>query len=487
MERMIPLALALFVLLLAPPAVAEDAPAARRIAIPNAGLTVEVPAGWDLEQYGPSLLRVRKAGATLWFYPAEGADESSMRHLRRLAEQAKGDAPDAPAPEPARWEVPGAPGAMQLWYAEEDRARFHGIVPVERGEGFYAEADLPADAPTLKKAIVGMLATVDATPYAHPERHVDWTLGFTIDAGNETWTVRREPDGRIRVLAGETKGVLVIEQQGKTVAAATPRARIEGLLEAMRRRLGETAGAANATLDGELEETTLGADTKAVRAPMLVTVGASLAMKGHVYVADRFVLSTAAAANDEKALAALDALAGTFRLGTHPGPQAKSAQPTDTFAREGLPPVVFQLPEGWVMAKPRTRMHAGHLKPSADSALSLDAFYFGAGGGGGKDANLARWRGQIQAEGEPKQETIQIADGIEATLLDIVGAYAGMRGNPHARPAEAPEGKGSQRMFAAIMTCPEGPLFFKLVGPKDDVTQAMPQIMDWLKSFRVKE
>ncbi|MDJ0973695.1 MAG: hypothetical protein QNJ98_04490 [Planctomycetota bacterium] len=486
MERLLPLVLAL--LLLAPAALAEDAPATRRVAIPNAGLTVEVPAGWDLEQYGPSLLRVRKAQATLWFYPAEGADETSMRHLRRLADQAKGDAPDAPAPEPKRWKVPGAPGAMQLWYAEEDRARFHGIVPVEKREGFYAEADLPANAPALKKAVEGMLATVEAVAYKHPERHVDWNLGFTIDAGDEAWTVRREKDGRIRVLPGESKGVLVIEQQGKTVAAATPKARIEGLLEAMKRRLSETAGAANATLDGELEETTLGADTKAVRAPMLVTVGASLAMKGHVYVADRFVLSTAAAANDEKALAALDALARTFRLGTHPGPQAKakSAQPTDTFTREGLPPVVFQLPEGWVIAEPRTRMHAGHLKPSADSALSIDAFYFGAGGGGGKDANLERWRGQMKADGEPKEETIQVAEGIEVTYLDIVGTYGGMRGNPHARPAEGSKSEGGQRMFAAFMSCPEGPLFFKFVGAKDDVAEVMPQVMAWIKSFRVK-
>ena len=82
---------------------------------------------------------------------------------------------------------------------------------------------------------------------------------------------------------------------------------------------------------------------------------------------------------------------------------------------------------------------------------------------------------------DAKTEVIEVAEGVKATLLDLEGAYnPGMgAGNPHAGS------RAGQRMLAAVLEVPEGPLFLKLVGPKALVSAQAEAFRAWIRSFRV--
>ena len=103
----------------------------------------------------------------------------------------------------------------------------------------------------------------------------------------------------------------------------------------------------------------------------------------------------------------------------------------------------------------------------------------GAGGGGGLEANLARWEKQLAHGSKPERQTLEIADGVKATVMDMTGIYMGSR-VPGAKGKDEPD----TRMLAAVLECPKGPLYFKLVGPQDEVAGLKAAFLDWLRSFR---
>ncbi len=166
--------------------------------------------------------------------------------------------------------------------------------------------------------------------------------------------------------------------------------------------------------------------------------------------------------------AAKDAPAG-------PAASKPAPKPAPLPAAAKAPALVLTPQKGWVVEQPANATRkAQYSLPHADSDsedATLIVHYFG-GQGGSKEVNLQRWAGQFEqpdgssSEDKLKSSTRTIA-GLEVLDAELSGTYV----------AETAPGSGVHlnkpgwRMFAAIVGTPEGPWYFKLVGPAATVAK----------------
>lgn len=147
-----------------------------------------------------------------------------------------------------------------------------------------------------------------------------------------------------------------------------------------------------------------------------------------------------------------------------------------------LGPFTLEVPSGWVEQTPRSRMRRAQFalpKESGDSEDGeLTVFYFGMGQGGSTDANINRWIGQVgQPDGSSSRDKAKIrqsqVSGFRMTEVDVSGTLkaSNMPGAPQ-RPART-----GYRLLGAVLEGPQGPWFFKLVGPEKTISR-------WADSFR---
>jgi len=101
--------------------------------------------------------------------------------------------------------------------------------------------------------------------------------------------------------------------------------------------------------------------------------------------------------------------------------------------------------------------------------------------GGGLEANLKRWAGQMGGDDSQKsRHTVKTASGDEATIAEYEGSYAGM--NPAsgaAMPAQA-----GYKMLAAYIISGGKEYQFKLTGPTATVNAAKPGFERMVESFK---
>jgi len=129
--------------------------------------------------------------------------------------------------------------------------------------------------------------------------------------------------------------------------------------------------------------------------------------------------------------------------------------------------VRWTAPATWKAEAPRPMRAATYSIPLAagDQGIAECVVnYFGPGQGGGVEANIERWRGQVLgADGKPAAAKIdkRTVRGIPVTLIDSSGTYTGMGGpmSGGSKPA------ASYRLIGAIVEGPGGSVFFKLTGP----------------------
>ncbi|MBD3257136.1 hypothetical protein GF377_01790 [candidate division GN15 bacterium] len=102
-----------------------------------------------------------------------------------------------------------------------------------------------------------------------------------------------------------------------------------------------------------------------------------------------------------------------------------------------------------------------------DSA-SLAVYYFGPDNGGGIDANIDRWIGQMTMPdgGDPSEaatrKTYEVG-GMTAHHVELSGIY-NVSSGPMMSGATTP--KDGYLMSAVVLEAPEGNVFFKLTGPE---------------------
>jgi len=131
--------------------------------------------------------------------------------------------------------------------------------------------------------------------------------------------------------------------------------------------------------------------------------------------------------------------------------------------------ITFEAGESWRVEEPGSAMRKAQIAIPGDGGdASLIVFHFGRGQGGGVDANIMRWLGQLQAPGGGEVKDAETAtrevNGLPVTIVRAKGTYAsGMPGG------EKTPVTGSA-LVGIIVESPEGPVFIKITGPAKTVT-----------------
>jgi hypothetical protein len=111
----------------------------------------------------------------------------------------------------------------------------------------------------------------------------------------------------------------------------------------------------------------------------------------------------------------------------------------------------------------------------------LAVFYFGAGGGGGVDANLERWVGQMElATGSTPERGNFIAGNYRVTWVLASGT---LKGGTMGGPADPTP---NAALLGAVVEGDQGPWFFKLTGPSKTLSEQREAFMGMLRSVRPK-
>ena len=163
--------------------------------------------------------------------------------------------------------------------------------------------------------------------------------------------------------------------------------------------------------------------------------------------------------------------AGSGSNATAPAASLDSAHGTAPGNAKRFGPLKMQVPAGWVEQTPASSMRKGQFALPRVEGDPADGefvvFYFGPGQGGSAEANIDRWIGQItQPDGSSSKQKAKTSKktiaGLAVTIVDLSGTY-----QPGMMPGASPEGPSAgYRMIAAVVETPQGPWFFKLVGPE---------------------
>jgi hypothetical protein len=162
-----------------------------------------------------------------------------------------------------------------------------------------------------------------------------------------------------------------------------------------------------------------------------------------------------------------------------PDTSAADAPPNTQFDETGSPSrggasvagVVFDPPKNWKdLGASGMRQAQFRMAPVEGDAEAgeVNVFYFGPTSGGGVEANLTRWIGQITLEeGVDPATAVErsnfTADGMAGHVVALNGSYKTGGGRPMGGDGELMPG---YRLVGVVIEGPEGSVFFKLTGPE---------------------
>ncbi len=120
----------------------------------------------------------------------------------------------------------------------------------------------------------------------------------------------------------------------------------------------------------------------------------------------------------------------------------------------------LELPEGWSSVEPDSAMRLAQLSiPGSGGPGRVALFHFGVGGGGGVDANLGRWVGQIAGGSEPARDRFG-GQGIEVHTVATSGTLK--KSGIGSFPTEDLPG---YTLYGAVIEGAGGPWYLRAVGP----------------------
>jgi hypothetical protein len=145
-----------------------------------------------------------------------------------------------------------------------------------------------------------------------------------------------------------------------------------------------------------------------------------------------------------------------------------------------------ELPEGWKTQQPEVAMRLAEIViPAAQGDAEPGVIAVFPSIGGGVEANLDRWYGQItQPDGRPTKETAKVefitADSdLDVIFVDAAGTYDGSTMMTPMEPKE------NWRLLAGIVKTPEGLVFLKGAGPEKTMTENREAMAGFLRSLRL--
>jgi hypothetical protein len=173
-------------------------------------------------------------------------------------------------------------------------------------------------------------------------------------------------------------------------------------------------------------------------------------------------------------------------------PTAPTTQPAAKQKTVNIDRLVFTVPADWEVQQPKSSMRKAQFRlPGSDAKQDAEVvvFYFGQGprGGGGIDANIDRWCGQLaQPDGRSSKEVAKITqetfNGLKVHSLDVSGILVA----PVSPGDSKKQNKPNQRMLASIVVTPEGNYFIKSVGPKSTLDAHADSYKSFIQSVMRK-
>lgn len=173
-------------------------------------------------------------------------------------------------------------------------------------------------------------------------------------------------------------------------------------------------------------------------------------------------------------------VAPAVKVAEAPGANAAPAagRVLETSTLKAFQGIKLQIPAGWEERPPANEFIQAEYRlapPEGTIRITMSS------AGGGKEANVQRWRGQFSRRAddpESKEETVVI-DGQEAILVELYGTFRDGFG-----------GGGEQQnwcMFGAVI--PTGPanFFIKMTGPRAAVTAQREVFRELVTSARLGE
>ncbi|HEV3146303.1 MAG TPA: hypothetical protein VGZ47_20620 [Gemmataceae bacterium] len=148
-----------------------------------------------------------------------------------------------------------------------------------------------------------------------------------------------------------------------------------------------------------------------------------------------------------------------------------------------------RVPETWKAQETNSQFRVAQFTiPKVDGEErdgELVVYFFQKGGGGGVEANLKRWQQQIvppegkKIEDVPKKDSFKVGD-VQVTQIELQGTYQA----PAVGPNQKAEKISNARMIGVIFESPNGPYYFKFVGPAKTIEANKKGFEEWLKNFK---
>jgi hypothetical protein len=178
-----------------------------------------------------------------------------------------------------------------------------------------------------------------------------------------------------------------------------------------------------------------------------------------------------------------------------PPPSQGMAQPASPAPSQSMPPsgmttpqpmghLAYQIPSAWKEEPPENNMRLTQAKiPGPGGEAEFAVFYFGPGQGGGVDANIERWLGQVQmAPGyKPARDTVKEGD----LTVHTVEAKGTLTPSPMSMQGGGEAPREDSMLLGAVVEGPGGPWFFKLTGPEKTVEPQKDAFLGMLKGLKL--
>ena len=150
--------------------------------------------------------------------------------------------------------------------------------------------------------------------------------------------------------------------------------------------------------------------------------------------------------------------------------------------------LTFNTPAEWTPVKTTSTMRVAQFvvprAPGDPSDAEFVLYYFG-GSGGGVEANIDRWIGQMQQpDGRPSNaaatRSSRTVNGLSLALVDVAGTYVAEMTPGSTERHHSP----NFRLRAAVVNTPKGPYFIKLTGPARTVAAAERAFEQFVASLK---
>ncbi len=162
------------------------------------------------------------------------------------------------------------------------------------------------------------------------------------------------------------------------------------------------------------------------------------------------------------------------------GAGAKGAEATqDVVLAEGA--LLLKAPGHWDKVQPKINMIEAEFAIPKLEADQVNGRVTMMASGGSIAANIERWFGQFELEGEPKEPVVKEINQVKVHLVDLSGTFLDTMGNPGGPSTK----RKNYRMLAAIIESPEGNYYVKCYGPAALMEKNVAAFEKMIDSVRV--